>query len=324
MVPRLTSYFSFAASSAVVGSLRIERPDFLMVESPPLFLGPTAAYLAFGKRCKLIFNVSDLWPESAVELGVIERNSLPHRAAAALERWCYGRAWLVTGQSRTILEQIERTSPGTSTFHLSNGCDTLRFGASFATAAARRELAPEADRFVVLYAGLHGLAQGLGQILDAAELLRDLPQVSFVLIGDGPEKSALIADARRRNLGNVHFKDPVPPGEVPELLASADVLVVTLKQDILGAVPSKIYESMASEKPLVLVAGGEAAAIVQAAGGIVVAPGDCQGLAHAIRELHGSPERRKLMGAELRRAAVDRYDRTSICDRFISELERSS
>jgi glycosyltransferase involved in cell wall biosynthesis len=323
MVPRLTSYFSFAASSALSGTLRLRHPDFLLVESPPLFLGPTGVYLAKTKRSRLIFNVSDLWPESAVQLGVVARDSTGHRAAAALERWCYRNAWLVSGQSQAILHGVQRAVPGTRTFHLSNGCDTTRFGAKFATPDARRRLDPEGDRFVVLYAGLHGLAQGLGQLLDAAEDLRAQASVRFTLIGDGPEKRALVSDAERRGLRNVRFLEPVDAGEVPALLASADALVVPLKQDIPGAVPSKIYEAMASEKPLILVGSGEAADIVNGAGGIVVSPGDRSGLARAIVGLASSLDRGTDLGSKLRIAAVNRYDRTNISDRFISELERN-
>src|SRR6185369_17490623 len=129
--------------------------------------------------------------------------------------------------------------------------------------------------FVALYAGLHGLAQGLDQVLSAAEALRTEDHLQFVLVGDGPEKPALRERARQRDLTNVRFLDPRPAGEMPQLLATADVVLVPLKKHIPGAVPSKLYEAMASEKPVILVASGEAAEIVRnQQAGIVVEPGN--------------------------------------------------
>src|SRR5213075_1214785 len=160
------NYFSFVASSAVVGAAKLKRSDFLMVESPPLFLGMSGIPLALLKRARLIFNVSDLWPESPARLGAVRRDSAVFRVTEQLETLCYRAAWLVTGQSKSILDDINRPHPRVPTFHLSNGCDTTRYGSRFATDAARALLVGDGprDAFVVLYAGLHGIAQGLDQI----------------------------------------------------------------------------------------------------------------------------------------------------------------
>lgn len=321
VVPRLLSYGSFVASSAVVGALSLRDIDYLVVESPPLFLGLSGMWLGRVTGARVVFNVSDLWPESAVQVGVVSRESRAFRAAEELEAACYRSAWLVTGQSRSTVASIVDRFPEVATYHLSNGCDTESFGSRFATGEVRDVLDPSGTSFVSVYAGLHGLAQGLSQILDAAERLRGTPH-RFVLIGDGPEKKALMADARARDLSNVVFMEPVRSEEVPRLLASADAILVTLKSEILGAVPSKIYEAMASERPLVLVDCGEAATIVSSAGaGCVVAPGDVPSLVDALERLRSDEALRSAMGERGRAVAVARYDRREIAGRFIARLE---
>jgi glycosyltransferase involved in cell wall biosynthesis len=175
---------------------------------------------------------------------------------------------------------------------------------------------------VALYAGLHGLAQGLDQVLAAAEIMGEEGEVKFVLIGDGPEKKRLVREARDRSIPNVAFLEMSAAKDIPALLASADMALVTLKTHISGAVPSKLYEAMASGLPVVLVADGEAAEIVrQYDAGITVRPGDVQGLISALQTLiHDQPMRHRL-GENGRRVAEKYFDRTIIANRFIDYLE---
>lgn len=322
-VRRLANYFSFVASSALVGSWTLDQPDFVMVESPPLFLGLSGMWLSRVKRARLIFNVSDLWPETAVHLGVVREGSAVHRMSERLEAWCYRASWLVTGQSREIVGSIATRFPGTPTYHLSNGVDVTEFGAARATPAARAVL--DGDGCVALYAGLHGIAQGLPQLLAAADALRAEAGPDLVLIGDGPVKADLIREARDRGLERVRFLDARPARELPPLLAAADILVVPLGRSIPGAVPSKLYEAMASGRPVVLVATGEAAAIVeQHRAGIVVAPNDIAGLTAALRALRDQPALRRELGENGRRAAERCFDRVAIARAFIDRLERDA
>lgn len=321
MLRRLANYFSFVLSSAFFGTFTLKRPDYLLVESPPLFLGLSAFWLSRIKRARMIFNVSDLWPESAVSLGVIRRGSLSYRVSAWLERFSYKRAWLVSGQSRTILSDINERFPDVRSFHLSNGVDTGMFSPERGTAAAREELAAGGD-CVVFYGGLHGLAQGLDQVVDAAQALGELPGLRFVLVGDGPEKQNLIARAKAGGVSSVRFLDPRPKPQIPALVASADIIIVPLKMFIPGAVPSKLYEAMASGRPVVLVASGEAAEIVQQhQAGIVVEPGDIEGLVKALKTLYEQPELRAEMGKNGRKAVQEHFDRSRIAARFIEYLE---
>lgn len=321
MIPRLACYLSFAASSALAGAALLEPSDYLMVESPPLFLGPTALLLARLKKARLIFNVSDLWPESAVRLGVVRSGSVGHRASAALEAACYRRSWLVTGQTRDIVNDIHDRFPSVHTYHLSNGVDCERFGPERCQPAARNLIHFE-GRCSVLYAGLHGLAQGLDQLLDAASAIPDDSGLEFVLMGDGPLRERLVRRAQIEEIPHVHFLESRPHADMPAMLAAADILIVPLHHALTNAVPSKLYEALASGRPVVLIAAGQAAHIVgDGEAGIVVPHNDRAALAAALMRLAGDPGLRARLGANGRRIAMERFDRSRIADGFLAVLQ---
>ena len=242
-------------------------------------------------------------------MGIVSRESLSYKLSSALEKFLYKKAWVVTGQSRTILENIQKRFPDLYVYHLPNGVDTKLFQ-------------PEVDQsknesFHIVYAGLHGLAQGLEQIIWAAQKLPLSEHIEFTFVGDGPEKSKLIQLVKDLSLNNVHFWEPVAKEKIPAILRTADVLVVPLKIQLTGAVPSKLYEAMAIGKPVILIAESEAAEIVNHANcGVVVRPGDIDGLAAAMIYLKNCPEACKQMGANGRQAAIQNHDRTRIADQF--------
>lgn len=326
---RLASYFSFVLTSVVVGALMLPKADFLLTESPPLFLGLSGYLLSRWKRARWIFNVSDLWPESAVHLGVLREGGWALRAANRLEAFCYRRAWLVSGQSQEILDSIRSRFPRTSTYHLSNGVDPEAFHPARRSQESRRRLVELAGvvepACVVIYAGLHGVAQGLDQVLESAARLRNHPEIRVLLLGDGPVKRELQEKAAKLELDGVRFLDAQPRESVPDLLAAADIAIIPLKQRLPGAVPSKIYEAMGAAVPIVLVAGGEPAEIVQAArAGVTVAPDDPDSLSAALEALAGDSELRLALGKAGRLAAETRFNRRIIAEEFVRFLGESA
>ncbi len=307
-IKRLSNYFSFVFSSFVTG-LFLPKTDFIFTESPPLFLGLSGYWLSRIKKSRWIFNVADLWPASVVELGIIRQGSLTHWLSRNMESFFYRKAAVVTGQSKTILEDIRARFPEIQTYHLSNGVDPTPY-----------QIGPKinSNKITVMYTGLHGLAQGLDQIIDAAKLLEeDHPEIEFKLVGDGPEKSTLKKKAQELNLRNITFLDPIPKTEIPNLLTSADMLIVPLKIQLTGAVPSKLYEGMAVAKPIILIAGNEAAEIVNNADcGVVIAPGDTKALTYAITQLARDETLRIRMGQNGRKVVMEKYDRRRITKAF--------
>lgn len=324
-VKRLGTYFSFAGSAIANAPRLCTRPDLLLVESPPLFIGLAARYLSTHWRCPYVFNVSDLWPDSAIRMGVV-KPGLATQLAERLELSFYRHAAGVTGQSDEIVESVRRRSPSTHAMVITNGVDPERFGRDKVDAAARALVGPEPGP-VFMFAGLLGLAQGLEQILDLADdLPREVPG-RFVLVGEGPARETLERRLAARPNGRVRLVPAQPRERIPALLAAADVAIITLGLSLPGAVPSKIYEAMASSLPILLLADGEPARRVdEACCGLHASPGDREGaLAAGLRLAMDEPLRVRL-GAAGRSASETTYDRERIAaklDAFLRGLLRS-
>jgi glycosyltransferase involved in cell wall biosynthesis len=312
---RLASYLSFAASAWLLGARRCARPDLMLVESPPLFIALAAIRLARRWHCPWVLNVSDLWPAAAVQAGIVKRG-MAIRLAEKLEVAIYRRACGVSGQSDDIVAGVRDKVQDVPTAVVTNGVDPGRFGRRLASAEARALLGTEPGP-VFVYAGLFGKAQGLDQILDLARALPADVGGRFVLVGDGPERERLEARVRAERIDRVRLLPVQPRDEVPALLANADAAIISLGMTIPGAVPSKIYEAMASELPILLIADGEAARRVTDAGaGIAVAPGDRAGLREAFERLATDDSLRARLGSAGRRAAETTYNRDAIARRL--------
>ncbi len=314
IIARLFNYFSFVFTALVVGLFKLKRSDILLVESPPLFLGITAMWLARAKGAKLVFNVSDLWPESAVQLGLVTNPTLI-KLSTWLEMRCYHRAALVTGQTQGIVKDIQARCPGKNVLWVPNGVDlgSITSAEAMAPSDIRSRLGIAASDLVIAYAGIIGHAQGLEVVLQAADLLRSRKDIHFIILGDGPEKETLIDLKRKLDPINVHFVDRMPRNELLGSLRAADAVVVPLRRNDLfkGAIPSKIFEALALHKPLLLGVEGEAKELFidQGQAGSVFTPEDARSLADvAIRyaDDRASVTRHGDSGAGYVRAHFDR------------------
>ena len=314
-VNRLMCYFSFVRSAIRWGSKLCAKPDVLFVESPPLFIGHAGVVLSKYWGVPMVFNVSDLWPESAKFMGVV-KNRLVLAAAEALELSYYRRASLVSGTSNEIVESVRARCPSTPAEVITNGVDLSRFGPQFATDEARSLLGAQ-DRITFVYAGVMGMAQGLDVVLDVATSVRDLTQAQFVLVGEGAERESLQRRIEADNLQNVRLLRPQPKERIPALLAVSDVAFHVLKFSIPGAVPSKIYEAMASCLPILFAGGGEGARrVLQAGAGLAVSYDDVRSLERAVRRLASNPALRQELGLAGRCAAEKLYSRKEIARRL--------
>lgn len=321
-IRRLRSYFSFVASACRWGPSLCQRPDLVWVESPPLFIGLAAWWLARRSRCPYVFNVSDLWPESAVRMGVV-RPGVATWLLTRFEERLYRRAAGVTGQSADIIASVRRRVPSVPTEVITNGVDPSRFDLPTGDDPEVREVLGPEPGPIFLYAGLLGLAQGLDQVLDLAGSLPAEAPCRFVLVGDGPERARLAARIAAEGLSRVRLAPAQPRERIPQLLAAADMALVTLGMTIPGAVPSKIYEAMAARRPILLVADGEAARRVEDAGaGLTVPPGDAAGLRAACLRLASDAAERARLGQAGRHAAETLYHRDRIAERLDAFLRR--
>jgi glycosyltransferase involved in cell wall biosynthesis len=322
MIPRLINYFSFVFSSLFGGAFLLSKADFFLTESPPLFVGISSYVLSKLKRARWIFNVSDLWPDSAVNMGVIGMGT-SYKISKALEKFFYRKSWLTSGQSNEFIEGVKETVPGTKTYHLSNGADVNRFNPALRSEKIHSELGDGAE-CVAVYAGLHGMAQGLDQIVEAAKYLEDLNgKLKIVFIGDGPDKDMLIKNAADMNI--IKFLDPQPKEQIPGMLASSDIALVPLKTYIHGAVPSKIYEAMASAIPILLVAEGESTTILNhTQSGVVIQPGEIKEIAENLKKLSSDADLRGKLGNNGRTAVMEKYNRNKIYQDFIEFLSNNN
>lgn len=326
IVSRLKNYFSFVRSSAKVGRKHLEdQYDFLMCESPPLFLGYSAMGLAKCKKAKLIFNVSDLWPESAEKLGVVT-NKFLLKLAYNLEEKLYKRSALVTGQTQGICKNINSRFPSVRTYWLPNGVDIDMYDPSKAEASNwRTKHNLQQGDFIVLYAGIIGIAQGLDIILNAAAQLKQMSSVKFVLLGSGPEKERLIQLKQEMQLSNVIFIDGVPKNEMKAVLKEANAAVIPLRKlDLfLGAIPSKIFESLAMKIPVLLAVDGEARELFVNQGkcALYVEPESATDLASKVKQLFENKELQKQLGEAGRDYMMKNFDRTTIADGFYKQLQ---
>jgi glycosyltransferase involved in cell wall biosynthesis len=322
---RLRNYFSFVYSSIAAGPKLPSSFDFLLCESPPLFLGYSAMYLARAKKAKLIFNVSDLWPESAERLGVVT-NKLLLNLAYRLEAKLYRKSVLVTGQTQGICSDIEKRFPQVKTYWLPNGVDLDYYNPALITESDWRLKENFAsDDFIFLYAGIIGLAQGLEIILEAAKEFRSKPHIRFILMGSGPEKKKLVEMKNSAGLNNVSFIDPVPKSRMPYVLKSVNAAIVPLKKlDIFkGAIPSKLFENLAMEIPVLLGVDGEAKTLFIERGhcGLYFEPGNTGALINAIDQLLNDKILAVQLGKNGRKFVMEYFDRSVIASNFHNVLK---
>jgi colanic acid biosynthesis glycosyl transferase WcaI len=281
----LIEFVSFALSSLLVGVWSVGRQDIVVVESPPLFSAIAAIPLNWITRGRLLAYVADIWPDILIRTGRVNRG-IALRFMELMERALYRASDLVALTTPGARRQVQQAFPNLATTVLSNGVDIARFSPDFASPGARARLGVKESDFLVGYIGLHGVFQGLSVVLDAAERLRHRKEIRFVLIGNGVEKEALLKEAERRRLENLHFFPPVQAHEVPELLASCDASVVPLSAALPGTMPSKTYEALAAGVPVLAVEHCEAAELVRKHDlGRVFEPHDGGGLADAVMQL---------------------------------------
>ena len=316
VVKRVASYLSFTLS-ALLGTLRGPGPDFIFVESPPLFLGLTAWLTGVLRGRPYIFNVSDLWPESAVSLGIVTNRTLI-ALAERLERFCYRHAFRVSAVTEGIRDAIAAVPGSAPVIVFPNGVDVDTFrhadGASIAGLQAD-------GAAIFVFAGTHGYAQGLDIIVDAAGRLRDRRDIRFVLVGDGPDKTRIQDLAR--DLPNIAFLDPVPLSSMPAIFSASRASIVPLRKlDLFkSARPSKILPSLSCETPVIYAGEGETVALIEANDcGIAVAPECGEQLAAAVVRLADDGALARRMGANGRALVTGSYSWSAIVRRWLQEI----
>jgi colanic acid biosynthesis glycosyl transferase WcaI len=320
---RVVAQLSFGCLAPFVGGKAVEYPDLIIVGSPPLFNVIAGQILAWLKRRPFIFWVADLWPESAVQFGVLH-NPLLIRLSKWLEWSTYRRAsrvWVVSEGVCDLL--MQRGLSAKRMFLIPNGVDTVKFR-PLPKIPARTEFGWDA-RFTVLYAGTHGLAHSLQTILEAAEQLKHRDDIRFVLVGDGEEKEDLIAYAQAYNLKNITFMGAQTHDKMPLLYAAADLCIVPMRDVPLltTTLPLKMYEIMACARPYILAGRGRACQITEEAGaGLLVEPEHADALVSSLLYLFKHPEEGERLGLRGRAYVEAHFDYDQLTLALNTQLDR--
>jgi glycosyltransferase involved in cell wall biosynthesis len=321
---RLLFYSSFSASATILGLLIARgKYDLVYCTSPPLFVGLAGLAISIFKRLPFVFEVRDLWPEVAIQLGEL-REGWAAQLAEWLEETCYRRAChlvLVTQGMKDRL--VERGFPGDKMSVIPNGANMELYQPGKTDPALRSSLGLQPGEFVVTYTGLHGLAHDLEDVLEAADILRSQADIRFLFIGDGPTKSKLQALAAQKSLSNVIFHQAVPEQDLPKYINLADVGIDAIHQmsTSRGTLPVKMFSYMACQIPVLLAIEGEASELLhEAQAGIAVSPGSPGAIAEAILELRADPVLRAEMGRAGRAYVEDHYNRQAQAQQLVNLL----
>lgn len=324
---RIRNYVSFALSAAMRG-LTLSKPDVVIATSPQLLCPLAGWWIAWSMRVPFIFEVRDLWPESLAAVGAGGEGTLLHRALGAIAGFLYRRADRIVVVTPAFKKHLVRNwrVPPHKIEVVENGVETDLFCPNAASAAEIRQQFDLDRRFVICYAGTMGMAHSLEILLDAAEELQTtLPNTLFLLIGEGAEKQKIVDLAMARQLTNIRFVPQQPRERIPRFLSAADICLVLLKRNDLfkTVIPTKLLESMACARPVIVAVDGQSRELVEKAGaGVFVQPEDYRALAKAIYEMARDPACIQQMGRSGRQYVVENLSREKTARDYISVLER--
>jgi len=300
----------------------ISKPDLIIGCSVPPFAALAGCWLSRHYKSRFFFEVGDLWPQTLIDMGALSERNPITKLLQRLERFLYRRAERVLTplpNARAYIQQ-ECGIPKEKIVWLPNGSDTQSFDA--------RPPAGKAEQFTVMYTGVHGHAQSLETLLEAAKIIQEQNDeaIKFILIGDGPEKPELQALAEKHQLGNVEFRDSIPKSDVPEALGRASAVIFSLRDSPIfrkyGVGSKKLFDYLAAWVPIIFAVKSSNNPIEDAQCGITVEPGDPEALAQAVVELYYLPEgKRRAMGERGRDYAQTHHDWSVLTDRLQAVIE---
>jgi colanic acid biosynthesis glycosyl transferase WcaI len=325
MANRLLSYLTFNALATITGGFSRSQWDFILCTNGSFFTGLTAWVLGKAKGAPFIYNVQDLYPDVPIRAGQLH-NPLAISALKRIERFMYRKAAHITVISPLMRDSL--ISRGVSAEKISvipNFVDT-DFIRPLPKANSFGQQQGLNDKFVITHAGNMGYVYDLDTMLDAAHLLSSQKDILFLIVGNGVAKPALEKKARELKLKNVRFMPFQPHEALPWLRASSDVQVSLYKNEAANdSFPSKVYEIMASGRPLLASPDGDSALakVVKTAGcGLCVNPENAGHLADAILQLYRDPSQREMMGKRGREYAEAHYSKHAAVTRYDELLRK--
>lgn len=324
---RMWAFAGFTLSS-LTAIAKVRDADVVIATSPPLIAAVPgwAASRLHLSRVPWIFEIRDLWPESAVTTGVLSRGSPITKVLYALERFACSKAErinVLTPAFRDDLLHRQLADAGKIAF-IPNGADVELFSPG-PKHNRIRERHGWGDRFVVMYAGAHGRANAVKQLVDAAEVLKNDPKILIASVGDGPDREKLAAEAKARGLSNMQFYGPQPKNEMVDWVNACDVGAAVLQNNptFKTVYPNKVFDYMACERPTLLAIDGVARKLVcdDANAGVFAEPENPAAIAEAIRSMSRSPERCEEMGKSGRTWVMANATRDSLAAKYLELMK---
>lgn len=319
---RLANYLSFMISSIFRG-LYFSKYDIVYATSPQLFVGISGYILSKLHRSKFVFEVRDLWVDFAYELGQLKSKRIL-KIAKRIEGFLYKKADLIVTVTNGYRDRlISKGIDARKIKVITNGVDTLYYQPKDNNDSLRIEY-NLVDKFVVLFAGNVGGAQGLDVVVQAANILKDDSDIIFMIIGDGVEKQRLIKISEEKKLKNIKFVENQPQDKIVDFHNMADASLVSLKKfDLFNiTIPSKTFDTLAVGKPVLIGVDGEARNIIEEAeAGLFFEPENASQLAQHVVRLKDNKNLCKTMGKNARNAAVNKYQRHILVSRLELCLE---
>ncbi len=323
---RMIFYLSFMLNAILAGIfLARNKYDLIYASSPPLFVGFAAIVLSNFKSTPLVFEVRDLWPESAVQLGEISSKRAVS-LATRLEEACYTRAKRIIVVNQGIKERlIERGIPPKKLALITNGANIDHFQDQPAQRLyLRKELHLE-NKFIISYTGNLGLAYNFDIVFKVAKILRDDSTYHFLIIGDGPKKADIATLLSDNAAHNLTLLPEQSYDAIPGYYSASDVIIIPMKRNKYSevTVPVKIFDALACQRPVLLCnVEGEASHIIsEAEAGLVIPPEDVEHLVTAVCRLQDSPDLCEQMGINGRTYTVENFSRKVLADKLLSVLE---
>ena len=320
-IGRFWAYLSFTLSSVLAGLFWAGKADAMICTSPPLSVGLTGWALSKLKRVPMVFEVRDLWPESAIDTGVLTNKWLI-KVSFWLERLSYRSAkWInvLTPAFEESLIANKGISPDKISM-IPNGADLDIFHPGQRDNWVR-EKHGLADKFVVTYVGAHGRANSLMQLIESAKILKDKDaDVQIMLVGDGMEKAGLVAAAKAAKLENVTFVEPVSKAKIVDYVNASDACTAVLKKvDTFKTVyPNKVFDYMSAARPTIVGIDGVARKLVEdAKAGIYTEPENAEEFVAAVLKLKGDPELCKKYGKKGLSFVKKNFDRRVLADKYL-------
>jgi glycosyltransferase involved in cell wall biosynthesis len=323
LLKRAIVFFRFAFRSTVIAFT--EKYDLLFATSTPLTAGIPGILASFFRRKRFVFEVRDLWPELPRAMGVIS-NPLILGAMSLLEWLSYHTAVRCIGLSPGIVEGIRRRGVNNQDIDMiPNGCDLDYFLTG--NRSTRFVDCFKSDDFIAIFAGAHGLANGLDAVLEAAAELkrRNCSNIKLLFVGDGKQKPLLMRRASEEGLDNCLFWGFMPKMELAELFGHVQVGLMILDNVpafYYGTSPNKFFDYISAGLPVLNNYPGWLAEMIKAHDcGVVVPPDDPVAFAEALMALSLNRERCWTMGKNARKLAEVEFERGKLANQFVDCLE---